>query len=61
MSQDNRLNETTDCLLAVIELPANNIERIDPPRVRPVQSDGISNIFNFCVGIILPLTKRRQL
>ena len=35
-SQDNRLNETIDCLLAVIELPANNIERIDPSRVRPV-------------------------
>ena len=61
VSQDNRLNETTDCLLAVIELPANNIKRIDPSRVRPVQSDGISNIFSFCIGIILRLTKRRQL
>ena len=44
ISQDNRLNETIDCLHAVIELPANNIERIVPSRVRPVQSDGISNI-----------------
>ena len=60
-SQDNRLNETTDCLHAAIELPANNIKRIDPSRVRPVHSDGISNIFSFCVGTILPLTKRRQL
>ena len=34
--QDNRLNEITDCLLAVIELPANNMKRIDPSRVRPV-------------------------